>query len=97
MQITPVMLWSSPVPLQSTLQLFPPNIFDHSEIVEVAFCGVYVYHECDRSTVMGGITIATTDIWSIHCYREERNMRRQGDDSTCVRIRQGHRYSRETD
>lgn len=28
---------------------------------------------------------------------EERNMRRQGDDSTRVGIRQGHRYRRETD
>ena len=72
----------------------------HSEIIEVkqvAFCGVYVYHKCDWSAVMGGIVIATTDIWSVHCYREERIMKRQGDDGTWVRIHPGHQYRRETD
>lgn len=75
-------------------------IFDHSEtreLKQVVHCGVYIYHDCDWSTAMGGITIAPTDIWSIHCYGEERNMRRQGDDRLCVRIRQGHRCGRETD
>lgn len=58
---------------------------------------VFMYSEWDWSTGMGGFTIAPADIWSVHCLREERNMRWWGDDRSCVRIHQGHRYGRETD